>query len=104
MSEGNEKGMVKRVAAATEKVFKMITHHQKIIKIADCSEHGWATVAEYEDEDLAENREDERRLEKAERAAERKMKRKMRMPSEKVGAGRQLLSPLVPSFYTTPLR
>lgn len=50
----------------------------------DRSEHGWATVAEYEDDDLVENSEDERRLEKAERAAERKLKRKMRTLYEKV--------------------
>ena len=75
--EGKEKGMVERAAAGAEKGLRMIAHRQKIIKIADRSEHGWATVAEYKDDDLAENSEDERRLEKAERVAERKLKRKM---------------------------
>ena len=90
--EGKEKGMVERAAAAAEKGLRMIAHRQKITKIANRSEHGWATVAEYEDDDLAENSEDERRLEKAERAAERKLKRKMRTPYEKVG-GRPLSVP-----------
>ena len=34
--------------------------------IADRSEHGWATVAEYEEDELADNFDDEKRLFRAE--------------------------------------
>ena len=43
-----------------------------MIKIADRSEHGWATVKEYEDDELAENSDDEKRLFRAEARAGRK--------------------------------
>ena len=45
---------------------KIIDTRQKLIKIADRSEHGWATVKEYEDDELAENSDDEKRLFRAE--------------------------------------
>ena len=34
---------------------KLIDARQKSIKIADRSEHGWATVQEYEEDELADN-------------------------------------------------
>ena len=36
---------------------------QKLIRIADRSEHGWITVNEYEDDELASNSNDEKRAE-----------------------------------------
>ena len=42
-----------------------------IIKTADRSEFGWATVKEYEADDLASNSDDERRLYRSEKRAER---------------------------------
>ena len=47
-----------------------------MIKIADRSEHGWATVKEYEDDELAENSDDEKRLFRAEARAGRKTRQK----------------------------
>ena len=41
---------------------KLIDAHQKNIKIVDRSEHGWATVQEYEEDELADNSDDEKRL------------------------------------------
>ena len=41
--------------------------------MADRSELGWAGVAEYQVDELAENPDDKHRLENAEKAAERKM-------------------------------
>ena len=52
----------------------LINQRQKLIKIADRSEHGWATVEEYMADELAENSDDEKRLYKAESRAGRKLK------------------------------
>ena len=45
---------------------KIIDTRQKLNKIADRSEHGWATVKEYKEDELAENSDDEKRLFRAE--------------------------------------
>ncbi|XP_011405606.1 PREDICTED: uncharacterized protein LOC100639089 [Amphimedon queenslandica] len=47
----------------------LVTHRQKLIKLADRSEHGWRVVKEYESDSLAENEDDEKRIVKAEKAA-----------------------------------
>ena len=41
---------------------KTIHTQMKNIKIADRSEHGWAIVAEYKEDELADNSDDEKRL------------------------------------------
>ena len=46
----------------------------KLIKLADKSEFGWSTAIEYEQDDLASDYEDEKRVQKSERAAKRKLK------------------------------
>ena len=45
---------------------KLIADRNKFICIADRSEHGWATVAEYEDDELANDSDDEKKLFKVE--------------------------------------
>ena len=55
---------------------KLIASRQKNIKIADRSEHGWVTVNEYEEDELADNSDDEKRLFRAENRAARKVKHK----------------------------
>ena len=45
---------VEKARAALLEGQKLIELRQKLIKIADRSEHGWATVAEYEEDELAE--------------------------------------------------
>ena len=50
----------------------LLAKRQRLIKIADRSSNGWSVVAEYAADELAEDSEDEKRLEKAEKAAERK--------------------------------
>ena len=47
----------------------MIAAQQKRIKVADRSEFGWAMVDEYEQDQLAADEEDAKRLEKAEKSA-----------------------------------
>uniref|UniRef100_A0A1X7SK46 Uncharacterized protein n=1 Tax=Amphimedon queenslandica TaxID=400682 RepID=A0A1X7SK46_AMPQE len=48
---------------------KLVTHCQKLIKMAERSENGWKVVKEYESDSLAENEEDEKRIAKAEKVA-----------------------------------
>ena len=57
----------------------LLAHRQKIIKLADRSESGWAVVDEYEGDDLAEDSDDEKRMEKAENRAERKLAKKRKI-------------------------
>ena len=68
---------VEKAKTSLEEGEKLITERQKLIKIADRSEHGWATVEEYEDDELAEDSDDEKRLVKAEARAGRKLKQKL---------------------------
>ena len=63
---------VERAKAALEKGAKRIAERQKLIKLADRSDFGWAVVTEYTADELADNSEDEKRIEKAEKAAEKK--------------------------------
>ena len=63
---------VERAKAALEKGAKKIAERQKLIKLADRSDFGWAVVTEYTADELADNSEDEKRIEKAEKAAEKK--------------------------------
>ena len=63
---------LERAKEALKKGRKFISDRQKLIKIADRSEHGWGVVQEYTADELAEDSGDEKRLEKAERAAELK--------------------------------
>ena len=51
----------------------LIKERQKLTKIADRSEHGWATVEEYVADELVDNSDDEKRLYKAEARAGRKV-------------------------------
>ena len=64
---------------------KLINLRQKNILIADRSEHGWATVAEYEEDELADNSDDEKRLFRAEVRAGRKIKQKSVKDAKKKG-------------------
>eukprot|EP00731_Ephydatia_muelleri_P035253 Em0109g8a len=66
-----------------EEGIKLLSRRQKMIKFADRSDSGWAVVEEYEDDALASNSEDERKMEKAERAAERKVAKKRKLKESK---------------------
>ena len=65
---------IERAKEALKEGEKLILYRQKLIRIADRSEFGWATVQEYEDDELAENSDDEKKLFKSEFRANRKMK------------------------------
>ena len=51
----------------------IILHRQKLIKLADSSENEWRFVDEYERNEVAENSDDEKKIQKADYRASRKM-------------------------------
>ena len=57
-----------------EEGMNLVKTRMKLIKVADRSQYGWSTVKEYEQDDLASDSEDEKRLTRSERQAERKVK------------------------------
>ena len=61
-----------KARCSLEEGMKLPKDRQKLIKIADRSEFGWSTVAEYVEDELAENSDDEKRLFRAEGRAKRK--------------------------------
>ena len=63
---------LQRAQEALEKGARLLAERQKLIKIADRSANGWGVVVEYTADELADDSEDEKRLEKVEKAAERK--------------------------------
>ena len=68
---------VERAKFAIQEGEKLINDRQKLIRMADRSEHGWATVEEYEDDELADNSDDEKKLFEAEARAGRKLRQKL---------------------------
>ena len=74
---GPSSGALENAKKSLEQGLKLLAERQKLIKLADRSEHGWGVVAEYTADELAEDSGDEKRIFKAEKAAERKaVKRK----------------------------
>ena len=55
---------------------QLIRKRQKLVKIADKSEFGWLVAREYDEDEIASNSDDDKRLKKAEKAAMAKYKRK----------------------------
>ena len=56
-----------------------LARRQKLIKLADRSESGWAVVEEYDADVLADDSDDEKKIEKAEKAAERKLAKRRKV-------------------------
>ena len=65
------KSPVKKARQVLQEGRKLVGNRQKLILIADRSEHGWEVVKRYEADDLADDSEDEKKLKKAEKAAEK---------------------------------
>ena len=57
---------VERAKEVLKEGERLLVARQKAIRITNRSEFGWATVDEYEEDELAENLDDEKRLYKAE--------------------------------------
>ena len=51
---------VEKAKEALKEGEDLISARQKVMRIVDCSEYGWATVEEYEDDELADNLDDEK--------------------------------------------
>ena len=64
--------VLKHAHRAIEPDRHLIAYRQKLICIADWSELGWSVVAEYTTDELADNSEDKKQLEKAEQSMEDK--------------------------------
>ena len=62
---------------------------QKLIRMADRSEHGWATVKEHLEDELADDSDDEKRIQKAEFRAGRKLKATAAKNAKKKGGLKQ---------------
>ena len=67
---------VEKAKAPLKEGENLVDKRQKLIKIADRSDHGWSTVKEYFEDELAEDSDDEKRLFRAESRAGRKIKAK----------------------------
>ena len=59
-------------------------HQKSVTSFMDAPKSGWAVVDEYEDDDLADDSEDEKRMEKAKRLAEKKLAKKRKLREVKV--------------------
>ena len=86
LGERGKPGLQKAMGAAEEGM-SLIARRQKLLKLADRSEWGWAVVEEYVEDDLADDSGDEKRMERAELAAGRKIARKRK--AEGLGRGRR---------------
>ena len=65
---------IEKAKEALKEGEKLLKDRQKLIRIADRSEYGWATVTEYEEDELADGSDDEKRLYRAEMRAGKKAK------------------------------
>ena len=89
---------IEKARAAVQEGEKLIDARQKNIKIADRSEHGWATVAEYEEDELADNSDDEKRLFRAEARAGRKKQKSVREAKKKGSSKKPFKAPWSNTF------
>ena len=67
---------VEKAKALLKESEELVDKRQMLIKSVDRSEHGWSTVEEYIDDELAEDSDDEKRLFRAESRAGHKIKAK----------------------------
>jgi len=56
---------LRKVQLTMEEGMQLLKLRQKAIKLADRSEFGWSLVAEYDADELADDSDDERKIEKA---------------------------------------
>ena len=77
MKEANrdlEDGNFSDAKAKISEGIEFLTYRQKLVKMADSSELGWKVVKEYVANPLAENSDDEKKINRAFSAASRKIK------------------------------
>ena len=93
-----DRAAMERAVKELQEGMALTAQRQKFIRIADQSEHHWQTVAAYRGNDLAEDEEDAKRLEKAEKMAEQQANKRRC----KAVASRQLLFMSPKSFLCNP--
>ena len=69
-----EGGNIPKAKEELNKGISLLNNRQKIIKLADKSEFGWATAQEYVCDDLADDEADASKIKKAEKRAAVKIK------------------------------
>ena len=88
---------LRQAQLAIEEGVRLLKLCQKAIRLADRSEFDWSLVAEYDADELADDSDDEKKIEKAEKAAERKAaiaKKKLgRSAQQSTGFGREARFP-----------
>ena len=90
-----ESGNIPKAKEELNKGISLINARQKIIKLADKSEFGWATVQEYVSDELADDQADTSKIKKAEKRAAVKIKtlqEEKRKTSSKVSSASAPLS------------
>ena len=89
------------VHAAVVESKDLLKKRQKLVKLADKSESGWKVVDQYESNELAEDSEDEKKINKAENRASRKIKENRRFGTRGFFGRRQgRWHPYQPQGYT----
>ena len=71
----------------------LIQSRQKLIKLADKNKAGWLVVEEYEQEELAEDSDDEKRIRRAESQA---LKKRMKQSANNQGGKRPRIERILP--------
>ena len=84
-----DRAIVQNVTNHLDEGTKSIEVRQKHIRLADRSELGWAVVTAYENDELASDSDDEKRIYRAEREAERMQKGSVPVQPMQPGRGRQ---------------
>ena len=87
--------------AALDEGISQASNRCKLILLADKSDHGWATVAEYVANELAENSDDEKKMHKAEKVAEKKATKRKK---DKFSSRRPSDTPNLPFRQSFPTR
>ena len=77
-STEKERRSLEALKAQLQEGIQAIACRQKRIKVADRSDYGWAVVKAYDNDELASDSEDEKRLFKAEKTAEREISKRKR--------------------------
>ena len=82
-SQAIENVDIQRAQEALQDGMALAKSRCKLILMADKSDFGWSTVSEYVADELAENSEDDKKIQKAERLAERKVAKKRKLKERK---------------------
>ena len=93
---------VEKAKTQLEEGLKLVCERQKLIRMADRSEHGWATVKEDLEDELAANSDDEKRMQKAEFRVGRKLKASAAKTAKKKAGFLQKRPGQVPFKYAPP--